>query len=749
MANNDRGEIVSPSFDMDEVLLMSDIRTVESEEAVEESMSEEVAAGPTPMGTLALRIGPAGGVDHVKWLVFSATGGHHWRVSAKKLFANAPKGAHVGGTVMLARYLFYPGGWTTNWQSARDLGVTFFKKKNGSELFTDDEVEEWGEPDFSMRVSIQLEKNVGRATLVTHGLPLKVGDLMGYPGWMNEGRAYPSLLLHGAEMRLGPLSTRNVGLGLTPYVWTEEEAMGAFCVKEVRMTIRKFMEEAEYARTALTPQDLAGLVMGPEAPDTSSQRQPWTWPEMEELEEGEEADEEGTERSDDLANETMYDEDVADRIARLTGKALKRGSEAAAGGVPATNGGSQGLGRSSKRARGTTSALLLPDQWPEGYTIEVIDQMSVQDALSIKSYQIKMLKAGAKNRYLPGEIVKIAGVQREIVEVLPGEDDGKGRIHVARFLRPPTSATTWWGKSPMVWKQELEQGWDDAFGSWNCLAPSVYKACHNRGCALRMKHFIKKNFGVGTRSVKPRMSAVEGSMEVDGLTREFWFPQSIHECMSAVSMLGCVNRELWPWDITTEVMSRVLLTYDYFSNIGDQRLRVRIFEAWFNQVLHTNAANCGSAPMGYKVMERVVKDVLRSERCSTEPMSHGTLSAQHTLVAIRGRDEGNARGRGLGRGRGETVGRRGAVARGGGLSLGPPLAEVVGKVVQERRKAVMGSDRLCVDYSHGVCLEGEDKIGGCKKFGGYIYLHKCGVVKSLNPLELCGGDHEASLCTIV
>jgi hypothetical protein len=300
MANNDRGEIVSPRFGVSEVLLMSDIRTAESEEAVAESMNEEVAAGPTPMGTLALRIGPAGVVNQVKWLVFSATGGHHWRVSARKLFINAPKGAHVGGTVMMTRYLFYPGGWTTNWQSARDLGVTFFKKKNGSELFTDDEVAEWGEPDFSMRVSIQLEKNVGRATLVTHALPLKVGDLMGYPGWADEGRAYPSLLLHGAEMRLGPLSTRNVGLGLTPYVWTEEEEMGAFCVKEVRMTIRKFMEEAEYARTALTPQDLSVLVMGPGSPDTSSQRQPWTWPEMEEQEEGDDTLRGGLESSGNI-----------------------------------------------------------------------------------------------------------------------------------------------------------------------------------------------------------------------------------------------------------------------------------------------------------------------------------------------------------------------------------------------------------------------------------------------------------------
>jgi hypothetical protein len=293
MTNGEGGEIVSPRFDMDEVLLRSDVRLVESEEAVGEAISEEVAAGTGLMGALALRIGPAGGVDQVKWLVFSTTGGHHWRVLARKLFVNAPKEAYVGGTVMLTRYVFYPGGWASSWQSSRSLGVTFFKRKSGPELFTDEEVAKWGEPDFSLRVSIQLEQDVGRATLVTHALPLKTGYLMGYPGWREEGRAYPSLLLHGAEMRLGPLSPRNVGLALTPYVWTEEKEMGEFCVREVRRTVRKFMEEAEYARTALTPQGLALLVGGPGSPDTSSQRQPWTWPGMEEQDERMHAEKEG------------------------------------------------------------------------------------------------------------------------------------------------------------------------------------------------------------------------------------------------------------------------------------------------------------------------------------------------------------------------------------------------------------------------------------------------------------------------
>jgi hypothetical protein len=263
-------------------------------------MSEDVAAGTNPMGTLTLRIGPTGGVEHVKWLVSLSSGKHHWRVPAKKLFLNAPKGAHIGGSILLVEYVFYPGGWTSNWQSAKNLGVTIYKKKTGTEVFTEEEVEEWGEPDFSLRVSIQLEKDVGRATLVMHTLPLKVENLLGYPGWTDEGRAYPSLILHGADMRLGPLSTRNVGLALTPYVWSEEEEMPSFTQREVRRTIRKFMEEAEYARMALTPQDLAVLVVGPESPDISLLRQPWTWPEMEEHEEGDETEEDDNENNGNI-----------------------------------------------------------------------------------------------------------------------------------------------------------------------------------------------------------------------------------------------------------------------------------------------------------------------------------------------------------------------------------------------------------------------------------------------------------------
>jgi hypothetical protein len=149
----------------------------------------------------------------------------------------------------------------------------------------------WGEADFSICVSIQLEKEIGHATLVMHTLPVKIENLSAYPGWVEEGRTYPSLVLHAGAMRLGPLSMRNMGMPLMPYVWSVEQEMPDFMPKEIRKSVRMFMVEVQYARTAPNPRDLAVLVGGPEAPDITLMRQPWTWPGLEEDAGGEGTDE--------------------------------------------------------------------------------------------------------------------------------------------------------------------------------------------------------------------------------------------------------------------------------------------------------------------------------------------------------------------------------------------------------------------------------------------------------------------------
>jgi hypothetical protein len=51
MASTNKGEVMSPRFGMDGVLMRYDVRGAESEEAVTRAMSENVAAGPSPDST--------------------------------------------------------------------------------------------------------------------------------------------------------------------------------------------------------------------------------------------------------------------------------------------------------------------------------------------------------------------------------------------------------------------------------------------------------------------------------------------------------------------------------------------------------------------------------------------------------------------------------------------------------------------------------------------------------------------------
>jgi hypothetical protein len=240
-----------------------------------------------------------------------------------------------------------------------------------------------------------------------------------------------------------------------------------------------------------------------------------------------------------------------------------------------------------------------------------VDKLTVSEALTVRAQQNKMHKSGAMNRYLPGEMVAKLLVVRGVEQVLTGEDDRVDKIHMARFLRMPEKQSVWWKLTSKVWAQEFEQKINDVFGTWSTLVPLVFHACHNRGYAMELKHFLCKNFSISGRATKPVLSANDGTFELDGHSKDYYLLVNIIGCVSAVTVLAAVNRELWPWDPNTDVMNRVLLAYNYFSTINNEKVWVRAFTAWFNQVLHTNATKSSEHPMGYKPMEKLAKDVLQ------------------------------------------------------------------------------------------------------------------------------------------
>ena len=227
---------------------------------------------------------------------------------------------------------------------------------------------------------------------------------------------------------------------------------------------------------------------------------------------------------------------------------------------------------------------------------------------------------------------------------------------------------------------------------------------------------------------------------MDGLTAEFWLPESMYECKQGVSLYGACNRELFPWDDTETIMLRVLLELRDFAVIEDQKRRVQVMEAWFNQVLYENAIHCDKPPMGFKRMLKLAKDQVHIAGYSDYRPPAGRKTPKPVPTPATGKDARRSGGAG-GSGR--------ASGGGGSTSRGPADGsdEEVGKCVRDRRLAKIGSELLCVDFGLGKCTEGDASSGGCRKRGVFL-AHRCSVVKDKSkiPLDICGGKHDNRTC---
>jgi hypothetical protein len=119
----------------------------------------------------------------------------------------------------LDEYGFFAGHFVTPWMSSKRLNVKFFKGKRGQEVWSSLEVETWGSYDFSVKVGVQLDREVSRASLLTLALPVPLDQLGDYTGFRDNGKTYHSICLHEAHLRLGPLSPKNMGLPPVVFVW--------------------------------------------------------------------------------------------------------------------------------------------------------------------------------------------------------------------------------------------------------------------------------------------------------------------------------------------------------------------------------------------------------------------------------------------------------------------------------------------------------------------------------------------------
>ena len=206
-----------------------------------------------------------------------------------------------------------------------------------------------------------------------------------------------------------------------------------------------------------------------------------------------------------------------------------------------------------------TSDILLEKDWPEGYSKEAIDSMSVEAVNSIKDRELKTKKVEKDD--LPGVRVARQSITLKTTKVKAGPDNSSDILNYsARFLRPPTSdPSVWWSKVPTSWDPKLPE-FGQAWLGTSCQIPKkTFLLAADRGVALQAKHYSEKNYHVDKKSSKAMARFGEGGMEVEGFRQEYFDPTNIHEMIMAIQNLAAVYFQLWPWDYTPLVMMRVAL----------------------------------------------------------------------------------------------------------------------------------------------------------------------------------------------
>ena len=423
-----------------------------------------------------------------------------------------------------------------------------------------------------------------------------------------------------------------------------------------------------------------------------------------------------------------------------------------------------------KRMR--TTEILLESDWPEGYSIERIDGMSVRAANEIKTRQVNARVSAKKTEReeLPGVRVARKSLKLKTVDVKAGQDNAFDVLHDARFLRPVTCPPAkYYDRVAISWEPKVPEFAQEWLGTSCQIPKKTFLSCQDRGIALQPKHFCEKNYHVDKSASKATARFGEGGMEVAGFKKEYYDPSNIHEMIMCIMNMMCVYFVLWPMDYTPIVIMRVALEFDFFSVCKDQKMRVKIFDKFITQVLDTNASDPTKPPQTFDQVKEIAKTILKANHLpSVPPIDHkyyqDAVASQGSPGDYRGRGRGDGqrrpRGRGFDSGRGS--GRADSWRDGGHDNWkdggrdnwkdgGRPNSVgrlEVGRIPPDNSQLKLGNDRICKDYQFGRCHRELDAAGRSCKMGNGKLLHLCGTTLKVNGgvPRLCVGEHSHQDC---
>ena len=168
-------------------------------------------------------------------------------------------------------------------------------------------------------------------------------------------------------------------------------------------------------------------------------------------------------------------------------------------------------------------------------------------------------------------------------------DDGRKRLHDARFLRQPLdSPKVWWKKMPTTRSHVYKNMSMEFTGRQNCVAEKTIANLHNRTLALSLKHFSSDNVTV---SSKPKKSI--NSYSEQGMTSIFDFcwdePTTMLQIQDSILNFCFLLHNIWPLDPSGLQILGCLTKYRWIAHAADMKTRTEIITAFFDSVLRVNA----------------------------------------------------------------------------------------------------------------------------------------------------------------
>ena len=284
-------------------------------------------------------------------------------------------------------------------------------------------------------------------------------------------------------------------------------------------------------------------------------------------------------------------------------------------------------------ARSQTSREASPDSAKHDTTWDLINAAwdlerrpaELQSREAVKKYSIKELESlyrifqdAEKNKKGEQLDVSAKDEKQPVTRYEKQKDDGKKRLHPARWSRLPVGKPEkWWPKTPTQHKSTFISMDLSFTGSQHKVADRTLQKLHDRTLAIELKAFCSENASVNSKPQKEERRADGSSVrDLDWVT-----PTSVSQIQEAVVNYLCTNHSLWPWDMTGFSLLRLLTRYRWFDYVKNTKTQILLVTNFFNAVMRKNktAAANKTCILSYRQQEELLKEVLAANHLSGDP----------------------------------------------------------------------------------------------------------------------------------